>query len=1619
MRTPVLFLAAALLLAGSAARAQSVWTGGGADPRWSAAANWQGGTAPVPSPLTSLTFGGSVSNAQSDFLTGSAFSNLTFAAGAAPFTLSGNGFGLYGALVNSSSSQQRIAADLTWTGKNRSLDTGAAGIVLDGAFTCGATDAYFVKNGAGVLTLNGGGTFTAADFNYINSVNAGTVVITKDITFNRLDLQNGARLIVTNNATLSGFTGNYVFWQQATVDLYSGKINVQSSLLTAQDWTKTCTVNVRGGQFVGNGNMRWCNNGNVLLNISGDGEFQWLAGNQLAENGGCWLTMNGGTFRRATNGDGDFDVGYVLSGTGIKKDTTITNRIAFNAGTFLTGSFTYGTTKTNLITTLLFNGGAVRAGKSTASFFGVQPHLIASTVSTGGLVFDTQGYAVTFNDALESGGGTDGGLVKLGAGTLTLATNCTYTGATTVSNGLLLIQAPLASSHLNLAPYGAATLTNAADFAGALTVACGATFSFTANATTPLSLSTLTLGSDRGPGLLALDITDAANLDQIAVTTSGGLDLSRGGALLLYQTGTATRFAANGTYPIFTYSGALSGSVTNLYVANPDLTKQYLFSEAGGVISLTISDGTGAVWISGADGNWSDNGNWAGGAPDAVGASALFLNAAASPVTVTLDAPATVGSLLFSNAAAPYTLAGSQALTLDAADQPAVLLAQAGQHTVSAPLTLAGPAFARPSTAATLTLAGDLTGAGPLVVTGGGTVALTGTNQAQTVVLDGTLALSSGLSLAGGARLDNGALASSQNIAIDSAFEIGPRDAFLQPAAATTLTLASTASGEGTLCLAGAGTLALAASLGNAGGARVSAGTLDFTNDVFGATALQLGGGTARYVGADALALGTPLAISATSTLRAEQAPLTLSGALSYSAAATLGLEGSNGLTLAGSANIPDAGRKLNFREGTLRFAAGASYLLSSGARDTLQIGRDENKPTEVVIESGAYLKTGGIHVNATSASATNCASLIRQEGGSVEVTYSDGLFIRDYGTSDATYLMNGGTFYAPPASWTSTGSKGPAHLTVNGGLMTLGRLAMGVTENATYSYGGPGTHVAVNGGRLIVAGECTWMSDTYAGRYNTVTLGNGTPGQGELDLVATTRSVPYANGGGRTAFSFNGGLLKATGLALYGSSSLANYLYGVDTLTLRPGGALIETSAGDVTLVQPLRAADASAGGVVKRGLAALSLPATNNVWLGLTDVQAGTLRARLNQRVQHLYPEGLLALWTFDDGTLADQSGNGFDLSQQNDTNLVTFVDGGSCGKAALFSGLSSLKMAYTSAFNIASFSVSAWVNFAVKNNSHQNIFSTRVHASEAGAGGTFDFKLNGYAYPGEPGDTRYISNFTGALTGVPITAAMGGNLDTGTWHMVTYVVQPGQINAYLDGVWKNGTNVASASTPYLLTPGHLLTIGRGVAVSGDPLREMMGAGGMIDDVAVFARALTAGEVAAMYGTVTPLPPVRVAEAATFDLLGSSNTTTAVTGGGTVTNGVLAVTETVTPEAAGDAPVLTVENLFLSGTNVTYACATDDLTNALVRVTGTLAASGSGTIDLGHGPSSPIQTPFRRTVMTFGALAPADADVLRGWSVTGDGISGSVLRTVIVDEANKRVEVELRRVGMMILVR
>ena len=83
-----------------------------------------------------------------------------------------------------------------------------------------------------------------------------------------------------------------------------------------------------------------------------------------------------------------------------------------------------------------FNGGTLHALTNSANFLQAGR---GANVQSGGAVINTEGHDITIIQPLANGGG---GLTKLGAGTLTFSGNLSYSGATIVSNGTLMVSAP-------------------------------------------------------------------------------------------------------------------------------------------------------------------------------------------------------------------------------------------------------------------------------------------------------------------------------------------------------------------------------------------------------------------------------------------------------------------------------------------------------------------------------------------------------------------------------------------------------------------------------------------------------------------------------------------------------------------------------------------------------------------------------------------------------------------------------------------------------------------------------------------------------------------------------------------------------------------------------------------------------------------------------------------------------------------------------------------------------------------------------------------------------------------------------------------------------------------------
>jgi autotransporter-associated beta strand protein len=293
-------------------------------------------------------------------------------------------------------------------------------------------------------------------------------------------------------------------------------------------------------------------------------------------------------------------------------------------------------------------------------------------------------------------------------------------------------------------------------------------------------------------------------------------------------------------------------------------------------------------WKTNASGNWTNSANWptvvnAGGTsqsyvPNGIDMQANFerQDVVTSPVTVTVNALVTVGSIYFDNTNR-YTIAGTNAITLSVSADQALITVATGSHTISAPLVLASETFATvwPSTS-TLTISGNISSSGTHGLTkyGDGTLLLSGANtytgnstiNAGTLVLGNASALGNGGALAvNGGTLDfNGVGAVSTGSLSGTAF-VSSANITDTAAGAGTSTLSVTQSAAGiyngtinngatrtvALTKGGASTLTVTNPASTfSGGTTVSAGKLISTvGTTLGAGPVTLTGGTLSLAG--------------------------------------------------------------------------------------------------------------------------------------------------------------------------------------------------------------------------------------------------------------------------------------------------------------------------------------------------------------------------------------------------------------------------------------------------------------------------------------------------------------------------------------------------------------------------------------------------------------------------------------------------------------------------------------------------------------------------------------------------------------------------------------------------
>jgi hypothetical protein len=200
----------------------------------------------------------------------------------------------------------------------------------------------------------------------------------------------------------------------------------------------------------------------------------------------------------------------------------------------------------------------------------------------------------------------------------------------------------------------------------------------------------------------------------------------------------------------------------------------------------------------------------------------------------------------------------------------------------------------------------------------------------------------------------------------------------------------------------------------------------------------------------------------------------------------------------------------------------------------------------------------------------------------------------------------------------------------------------------------------------------------------------------------------------------------------------------------------------------------------------------------------------------------QGLVGYWNFNEGsgTVAhDTSGNGYNGT----VNGATWTSG-KIGSALSFNG--NTNDVVTSSIPLGSaFSISAWVNPAV---TPQTAYA-RIAETQYNGGFYLGTNVNGSQY-------QFIVNTGSGATGscgAAFGCAIGGTVTSG-WHLVTGTFDGSHAILYVDG--------SQVATETFTSPGNTnfpLYIGRYYAATG------YGWNGVIDEVRLYSRALTAAEV------------------------------------------------------------------------------------------------------------------------------------------------------------------------------
>ncbi len=1090
----------------------------------------------------------------------------------------------------------------------------------------------------GVLSINRSNNLTYAGAisgtGALSKTGAGTLTLTGDSTYMGGTTINAGTLQIGNNGTSGSIQGDVV--DNSTLNFnrsddltFAGVVSGTGALTKSRANTLTLTGDntYMGGTTISTGTLQLgnggttgsvignvANSGTLAFNRSDDVTFGGVVSGSgaLTKNANNTLTLTGdNTYTGITTiSSGTLQLGDGVTTGSVARNIVDNSALVFNRSDDLTYSRVISGTGTLTQVgsgTLILTGNNTFTGVTTISSGTLQLGDASNSGSIAGDIVDNTALVFSRSNAQTYAGSVSGGgtLTKVGANTLSLTGDNTYSGITTISAGTLQIgngatgsiagdiidNGALTFNRTGTLSYGGVisgsgsvtktgtgtlTLTGNSTYSGNTTVSTAGSrlqggvanafspasaYSVAANTVLDVGGFNQTIGSLAGAGRVTNAGVAAAALttggDNTSTVFSGIIqnEVSATG-LTKVGTGTLTLSGAN------TYTGATTVSAGTLQAgATNALAQTSAYTVASGAIfalnnfNETIGSLAGAGTVT--NGGAATRTLTTGGDNTSTAFSGAIQNGAAGLTTLTKDGAGT------------FTLSGNNTYTgTTTVGAGALQIGNGGTTGSIAGLSIIDSAALVFNRADALTYGGVISGVGTVTQAGTGTTTFTGTNTytGATTISSGTLQIGNGGatgSIAGLSIVDNGALVFNRS--------------------GVAVTYGGVVSGTGTLTQAGTDALVLSGANTYTGATTVSAGTLQAgaTNAFAPSSAYTVASGAILALNNFDEMIGSLAGAGTVTNGAAAARTLTTGGdntSTAFSGVIQNGAAGSTNLTKAGTGTFTLSGN--NTYTGATTISAGALQIGNGGTTGSVA-GNIVDNGALIFNRSDALTYATAISGSGTLTKiGSNTLTLTGNNTYAGATTITAGtLQIGSGGTSGSILgdvLDNGALVFNRSDALTYGGDiSGAGSLTKSG----AGTLAL--TRDSTYAGAttiSAGTLELGNGGTSgSIVGNVIDNGVLAINRSDAVTLGGVISGTGTLTksgagTVVLTGENTYGGGttisagtlqigNGGTTGSISGNMVD-NGVFVFNRSDALTYAGNISGT-----GSLVKNGAGTLTL--------------------------------------------------------------------------------------------------------------------------------------------------------------------------------------------------------------------------------------------------------------------------------------------------------------------------------------------------------------------------------------------------------------------------------------------------------------------